>query len=78
MKTKDPTAVLTHARLRQRKACKHPKTVRHEGPRSPALFGSWETEVCGDCGSWRRVIDVQGGRKRWHHEPLNLIRDEDY
>lgn len=30
--------------------CEHVST--HEGPRTPARYGSWETQVCDACGMW--------------------------
>ena len=47
------------------KLCKHEKTG--EGPRTPALYGSWETRVCIDCGHWRIF-----GEKEWK-DPKELL-----
>ncbi len=60
----------------KRPKCRHPKAARGEGPRYPASYGSWATEVCGRCGSWRVEVHVINGRKRWHHEKMDLTPHE--
>lgn len=53
----------------KKKACKHPPEKVKAGPRIPARWGSWETEVC-DCGSWRQMTHVIDP---WHKPPFPKI-----
>jgi hypothetical protein len=35
------------------RACNHPLHRRREGERQKVVYGSWATEECTMCGSWR-------------------------
>ncbi len=44
--------------------CRH-TAPRYVGPRLSAHYGSWATEVCSHCASWRYVRGGCKGDKRW-------------
>jgi hypothetical protein len=45
--------------------CKHNHT--HSGPRTAALYGTFPTLICDDCGRWC----VAAGRKKWRTDDMN-------
>lgn len=53
--------------------CTHPKEKIEPGPRTPARWGSWATEVCTACSHYRTLGHVVG---RW--EPCPVPTEEDY
>lgn len=62
----DPNAMFPPDLLKRIKVCRrHPKVKRFAGPRAPALYGSWATEMCGDCYSWRYNRGGCKGDRRW-------------
>ncbi len=60
--------------------CRHPHAARRTGPRVPARWGSFATEVCTKCGKWRHFLGgLNSGR---HFRPpvdlvLALVREDD-
>lgn len=49
--------------------CGHPKDKRKEGPRIPAVYGSWATEICKKCKSWRELGHITG---KWRKDCIKI------
>jgi hypothetical protein len=61
------------------KPCRHPRTARRVGPRIPARYGSWATEMCSRCMSWRYDRGGCKGDRFWRglDEMVRLLHRED-
>jgi len=57
--------------------CGHPAAACHEGPRAPARWGSWPTEVCELCGYYRLNLPNVRPRPQWEKGPVPKRDDYD-
>lgn len=65
---------LEQTNLVRPKGCRHPKRYQCQGPRVPALYGSYPTIVCTNCWGWKIEMDTKWRKDLvWEH----LSRDDD-
>lgn len=57
--------------------CDHHPAMRISGPRVPAHYGSFETEICCSCSHWRTTTHTPGFWRRLNELPAALNEDED-
>jgi len=55
------------------KPCRHPANLRTPGPRIPASYGSWPTEICWGCASYR--ILAPPPPCKWQKGPPPMTRE---
>ncbi len=57
--------------------CKHPPAACTKGPRVPARYGSWPTEICLVCGKYRLDLPNVRPSPQWEKGPPPTEGDYD-
>ncbi len=72
---RDNPAWVFYDLVKPKPRCCHALEYRREGPRVPASYGSWATEVCGKCEKWHYNRGGCKGDEKWRKMSDLLLRD---